>query len=132
MSPTLKAICSKLDKEIEQNTKDTQYPIKNNRVSSEYRVEGKNLQLDTLELKVYITIDLTSGVGDKLIFGSQLKTIIGDVFNDKYYTDKGEEVQAFFAFRGIYNRIVLSPILMGTTKLLLDKFNEIAVKEYFG
>jgi len=132
MSPTLKAICSKLDKEIEQNTKDTQYPIKNNRVTSEYRVDGKNLQVDTLELKVYITIDLTAGVGDKLIFGSQLKTIIGDVFSDKYYTDKGEEVQAFFAFRGIYNRIVLSPILMGTTKLLLDKFNEIAVKEYFG
>jgi len=132
MSPTLKEICKKLDKEIEQNTKDTKYPIKNNRVSSEYRVEGKNLQLDTLELKVYITIDLTAGVGDKLVFGSQLKTVVGDVFTDKYFTNTGEEVHAFFAFRGIYNRIVLSPILMGTTKILLDKFNEIAVKEYFG
>ncbi|MBX0311330.1 MAG: hypothetical protein JHC31_06065 [Sulfurihydrogenibium sp.] len=132
MSPTLKAICSKLDKEIEQNTKDTPHPIKNNKVSSEYRVEGKNLQLDTLEFKVYITIDLASGVGDKLVFGSQLKTVIGDVFTDKYLTTQGEEVHAFFAFRGIYNRIVLSPILMGTTKLLIDKFNEIAVKEYFG
>jgi hypothetical protein len=132
MSPTLKALCSKLDKEIEQNTKDTEHPIKNNRVTSEYRVDGKNLQLDTLELKVYITIDLNAGVGDKLVFGSQLKTVIGDVYTDKYYTKEGQEVHAFFAFRGIYNRIVLSPILMGTTKLLLDKFNEIAVKEYFG
>lgn len=131
MSETLQKVVKTLDKQKYLETKNTEHEVKNNRVTSEYRVDGANLLPDTLELRVYITIDLKAGVGDKVVFASQLKSVIGDVFDHKLLTEDGKEVDALFAFRGIYNRVVVSPILMGTTNILMKKLNELATKTYF-
>ncbi len=64
MSPTLKKLVNRLDKNVYDSTKGTQYELTNNKVNSEYRVEGKNLSIDTLELKVYIKVELTQAIGD--------------------------------------------------------------------
>lgn len=64
MSPTLRKLAMKLDKEIYERTKGTDHEIRNNQVTSEYRSDGKNLNLDTLELKVFIRHKVNQAVGD--------------------------------------------------------------------
>ena len=64
MSPSFRKLATKLDKELYDETKGTEIESSVSKVTSEYRVEGKNLNLDTLELKVYIKINMTQAVGD--------------------------------------------------------------------
>lgn len=73
MSPTLSKLARKVDKDIETTTEGTSRPIKNCRVSNEYTIEGKNLQMDQLELRVYIKVNVTQAVGDKGVFISNEK-----------------------------------------------------------
>ncbi|QXN70515.1 putative HNH endonuclease [Bacillus phage vB_BspM_AgentSmith] len=64
MSPTFRKLANKLDKDLFEETKGTEYEAKNNRITAEYRSEGKNLNVDTLELKIYVTVQLGMGIGD--------------------------------------------------------------------
>lgn len=64
MSSSLKKLALKLDKDIYEETKGTEHEITSNRVSSEYRSDGKNLNLDTLELKIFIKYRVNQSVGD--------------------------------------------------------------------
>lgn len=130
MSPSLRKLADELDTQIYNETKGTSHVIKNGRVDSEYRVEGKNLQVDTLELRVYINIDIQTGIGDKVVFASQLKSVVGNVMSEQLFDESGREVDALFGFRGIYNRVTVSPILMGTTNTLMLKLGQMAVEAY--
>lgn len=129
MSPSLRKLASKLDKELADSTKGTDYEVDNNRVNSEYRSEGKNLHIDFLELKVFIRVDLRLVGGDKGVFANQMKSVISDVFTYNVNTESGDTVDAFFSYRGVINRVVNSPILMGvvnrTTRLVSKSVTDI-------
>lgn len=131
MSPTLKKLAKGLDAQIKIDSKYTDLQIESNSVNSEYRVDGNNLQLDTVEIKVYITIDVTAGSGDKLVFAAQLKSVIGDVMHYDVHTEDNREIQAMFGFKSINNRIVLSPYIVGTTNTLLKEVSKQVAAEYF-
>ncbi|MFN3978737.1 MAG: hypothetical protein ACK4J2_08845, partial [Sulfurihydrogenibium azorense] len=59
MSPSLKKIVTKIEKNMIEESKNTEYEIKSCKVDHEYRVDGKNLPQDTLELKVFISFDVS-------------------------------------------------------------------------
>lgn len=64
MSPTFRKLANQLDKNLHSETKNTEYEASNNRVTDEYRSEGKNLNVDTLEFKIYVRVQLGLGIGD--------------------------------------------------------------------
>lgn len=131
MSPTLKKLVTKINKDMYDRTKGTEYEIKSGKVSSEYRVGGKNLLLDTLELKVYITTNISAGVGDKGVFSTQLKSVIADVYTHKVTTDSGDTIDAFFGYKSILNRITLSPLITGMLNRLLRLKSKTVADIYF-
>jgi len=131
MSETLRKLCSKKDDEVRHLSKHTFYEIENNRVTSDYRIGNVNLNVDKIALTVYIRIKVNQSVGDKGVFANQMKSVISDVFTDKVTTDSGEKVDAFFSYKGILNRIVLSPILIGTTNRLLKHVSKTVSQLYF-
>lgn len=132
MSPTVKKLITRLDKQLYDETKGTEYEATNNKVSSEYRSEGKNLTLDTFELKVFIKVNLTQGIGDKGSFSSQMKSVISNVYTYNITTESGQPVDSFFSLKGILNRQVLSPILIGTTNRLIKHVSSKVADIYFG
>lgn len=132
MSPSLRKLANKLDRQLYDETKGTEYEASNNRVNSEYRSEGKNLNLDTVELKVFIRVLLKQNVGDKGVFANQMKSVISDVFEYNISTPSGEVIDAKFGYKGILNRIVNSPILIGTTNRLSKHASKKAAEVYFG
>lgn len=93
---------------------------------------GKNaIDFESLVIQFYITEHLGFGVGDKVTFANQLKSIVSNVMNDGNTTESGIEVDALFSYLGIKNRIVLSPEIMGTTNTLLKIMSQRVAATYF-
>ena len=132
MSPTIKKLINRLDKETREETVGTEYEVADNTVNTEYRSEGKNLSIDTLELKVFISVNLNQGCGDKGVIATQMKTITSDVYTQSITTTSGVKIDALFSFNGILGRVVNSPILMGTTNRLVKHVSKQVADIYFG
>jgi len=131
MSPSLRKLVTRLDKDIYEETKNTAYEVKTNRVSDEYRSSGKNLNIDTLEFKILITININQAVGDKGVFAGQMKSVIGDVYSEIITTETGDTVDAMFAYKSILNRVTNSPVMMGTTNRLIRHVSSQLADIYF-
>ena len=102
------------------------------RVGPGYSIQGKLLEPNSIELKVYIDVKETMGTGDKCIVGNQLKCTVGEVFDYNLTTESGEKIDAVFSNLSISARIVNSPNLIGTTTTLLKKIEDNVLKMYFG
>jgi hypothetical protein len=132
MTSSLKALADKSDKLLADIAKASNKPVVTGEVTDDYRVSGVPLTLDKAEIKVYITIETTAGVGDKGVFANQLKSVFGEVMDYTMTSERGENIDAVFSYRGICKRIVLSPNLMGTTTTLLKLVAKKAVELYKG
>jgi hypothetical protein len=70
-------------------------------------------------------------VGDKGVFGNQAKSVISTVFTNKITTESGTPVDAFFSFKGLLNRTLLSPFDIGTTTRLATHASKQLADIYF-
>ena len=101
-------------------------------VDEDFRIDGEPLALDTANIRFYITGDQPAGAGDKGVFCNQMKTVFGRIYDNKVLTETGKEIDAIFGYKSIQDRIVLSPLLIGTTTTLLDIIGKKAVSIYKG
>lgn len=132
MTPTLKALTNQSDRLMIDTAKATGGKPHTGSVNTDYRVAGTPLALDTAEIKFYITIETGVGTADKVVFGNQMKSTVGEVMVSKMVTENGEDIDAVFGYRSIYNRIVDSPLLIGTTITLLSIVAKKALEIYKG
>lgn len=102
------------------------------RVNSSYSIQGKPLLPDEIEIKIYIEVNESMSVGDKAVAGNQCKFTIGEVFSEDIVTEDGKvDVEMMFGFIGIQERIVNSPVLIGTTSTILDLLEKEVIDIYF-
>jgi hypothetical protein len=87
---------------------------------------------DTVVLRFFIKELITAGVGDKIVFDSSLKSVVGVVTNDTPETESGIKVDAVFSGSSISNRIVNSPMLVGIGERVLERLEESVLDIYFG
>ena len=120
MSVTLRALVKASDVKIARRQQAAGQPAATGSTDDGFRVEGAPLLLDTAVIRFYITGNQPAGVGDKGVFGLQLKTVIGKVFQKPMRTESGKEVHARFGRQSIAARIVRSPDLIGTTTVLME------------
>lgn len=130
MTSGLRALADKGDRSMVESYKSTGKPGVTGQVNDDYRVAGVPLTLDKAEVKFYITIETTSAVGDKVIFASQLKSVVGKVLDYSMTTQDGTPIDAVFGFRSVMARITLSTTIMGTTATLLKVIANRAVELY--
>lgn len=131
MSVTLKSLADKSDKLMSNICRSSGKSVISGRVNNEYRVDGTPLTLDKAEIKIYITIETESGVGDKIIFANQLKSVTGEVMEYNITTEDGKTIiDSLFGYTSMAARKVNSPMEIGTTISLLKHIAEEAVKMY--
>ena len=132
MSASLRKLASDSDKALRERTRYSDFPVQSGRVNEEYRVDGTPLDVDTAVIKVYIEVSDEARVGDKGVFANQMKSIFSEVMGYEVKTESGVEIDAIFSFKSINNRIVMSPLLIGTTTTLLEVIAKKAIALYEG
>lgn len=132
MSESLRELALASDKAmINRYTSIGEAPI-TGLVNEEYRSEGTPLLSDQAEIIVYITKGDPATVGDKGVVANQMKSVIGEVMDYSLTTATGEPIDLVFSQRSIDKRVVLSPIIIGTTTTLLKLIGKKAVEIYRG
>lgn len=130
MSPTLRALVTESDQKLTARLRSQGKKVFNGRVDENFRVENDALQLDSAAINVYISTEVAAGVGDKGVFGNQLKTVFGRVFSENVRTESGIPIDSIFGAISVDNRIVMSPYVIGTTATLLNVIAKKAVQMY--
>lgn len=130
MSVSLRALATASDKQLGRRQKSLGRKTTSGSVDDGFRVEGAPLMLDTAVIRVYITGSHPAGVGDKGVFGNQLKTVFGKVFPKPLRTESGKEVHGRFGRQAIAARIVQSPDIIGTTTILMKLAQQEFIKRY--
>jgi hypothetical protein len=132
MSESLREVAHASDRTRRATAKELGEEFTSGRVDDTMRFDGDPLVPDTLVIQIYITGMESMGIGDKVVFASQMKSIVSRVFPDGDHTESGLPVDATFAFTSIDNRIVNSPQIIGTTNMLLEVISKKAAEIYFG
>lgn len=130
MSDSLRMLAIASDKNLAARSKAVGGTPFTGSVDESFRVDGNPLMLDTLAIKIYITSNVTAGVGDKGVFGNQLKTVFGRVMPEDILSESGQVIKAIFGAKSIGDRIVNSPDIIGTTTMLLGEAAKRAVRAY--
>lgn len=132
MSPSLRTLALASNKKIAQRNVSIGRKAYTGQVTDEFRIGTDPLLMDTACIRVYMSSRVSAGVGDKGVFGNQLKTVFGRVFNDNVQTESGVPIDAIFGAKSVADRIVTSPYLIGTTTTLLMVGAKRVVKAYRG
>lgn len=132
MTESLRNIAIECDRDLARRNRAVGKKVFTGSVDDSFRVDGTPLTLDTAVIRIYITHDAPQGNGDKLVFANQMKSVVGEILPGKITTESGVEVDAIFGMTSIFNRIVNSPFLIGTTNVLLDIIGRKAAAIYRG
>lgn len=130
MSPTLVEIASESDKLLLRRNKSSGKGNYDGSVDDSFRVDNNPLMMDNLVIRIYISHRAPIAPGDKSVFANQLKTVVGEVFNEEVKTESGIEIDAIFGKLSVDNRIVGSVDEMGTTNVLLELLAARAINSY--
>jgi hypothetical protein len=130
MSESLRQLTNMSDREMAKRHKSAGRKGFTGSTDEGFRVDGEPLALDTVAIQIYITADVSAGVGDKGVFANQMKTVFGKVMENELKTESGTVIDCVFGYKSVYDRIVNSPAIIGTTTTLLDVIAKRAVAAY--
>lgn len=132
MSESLKDVTNHSNRHRKWMAKQLNQTYLSGSIDDSLTVDGHPLEIDHLVIRIYITGLQPESIGDKNVFGNQLKSIVGRVMSGRNETESGEKVDALFSYSSVADRIVMSPEIMGTTNTLLKLISKQTAETYFG
>lgn len=130
MSESIRALVNRSDREIAQRRKAVGKKALTGVVDEGFKIKGNALPMNSIAIRVFITGPEAAGVGDKVVFVNQLKSIIGKVIKEPMMSENGIEILGRFSYTSVARRIVCSPEIIGTTTAILMKGSKLAVEAY--
>lgn len=131
MSPNLKSFVTKHEKIRKAKSKDSDGEIfESGKMPRSAFIGGKELERNQVAVVVYMDQTLDAGIGDKIVIGSQLKSVIGDSVHPDTVTEQGDRVDIKFGALSAAKRIVRSDIIAGVTGLTLQAITKQFIKDY--
>lgn len=97
---------------------------KSGKIDEAIHVANKIVKQKQAVIKVYIDTKITMGTGDKVVFGNQLKSTCSKVVTTPITTADGQEVDAFFGYQSVADRIVLSPEINGVMNTIMIELSK--------
>lgn len=131
MSESVRALADDSDENFQRRSEKLGRKPITGEIQAQARVAQTDLNQNQAMLVFYINEELGAGVGDKGVFGNQMKSVFSNVLSGTNETESGVEIDALFSYLSIANRIVLSPEIMGTTNTLLKKMSHIVAQTYY-
>lgn len=128
MSDSLRDLANKTDRDMSKTSRSLGKTPFTGRVTEAFRVESEPLNIDSAAIRIYITSDVAMGIGDKSVFGNQMKSVVSEVMTNDMTTENGEIIDAVFGQLSVDARVVNSINIMGTTNTLLSVLGKKAAK----
>lgn len=132
MSESLQEIVSRSDNALYRRNKALGIPVTSARVDPSYRINNNDITADHVVITFFITEELGAGIGDKLVFGNQMKSIISKVVDQPYVAEDGTVIDVAFSRQSVANRIVNSMDLIGTTNKVVSLIEQEMIDAYYG
>ena len=132
MSPSLRALADKSDNALYKLNKAMKKPSIDGSVVEGYRIDNIPMTNGTACIRVYIKSEVGMGIADKVVFGNQMKSVVGSIITDKFVDEDNKPVDAIFGYDSLLRRIVLSTEFLGTLNTVLVEVGERAVRAYKG
>ena len=130
MSPSLQEIVTKYDSKLYRLNKKLGIPVLAAKIDPNYSIENVDVGENQVVVTFYITEEVGAGIGDKLVFGNQMKSIISNVVEKPYIAEDGTVVDITFSRQSVANRIVNSMDLIGTSNTVLALIEKEAIELY--
>lgn len=132
MTPTLRALADQSDKELGSLTKKTKGVALTGVTDSTVKVGRDILDFQKALIRITITEELSSGYGDKLVYGNQMKSVVSGTLvgvNKTYKTQ--EDIDAYFSYASELARNLTSPDVQMAITTLMVKFGDDFVKDFY-
>lgn len=120
MTSSLKSIATRSDKVKAEEAKARLKDSSTGFVNSDFTVDGTPLALGKAVIKVYINVRDDATTGDKVVWGHQLKSVIGEIMPYTLRTEAGDIVHAKIGAKSFANRIVESIVKIGEKATILE------------
>lgn len=120
MAPKLRELADRFDKELAKDKRELGGALPTTcQTKSSTFFGGEKVTENKLAISFFIDTRAEAGIGDKLVFGNQLKSIIGRVMEGVNRTESGIEIDARFGIRSVFARIVGSGFEVGAYNAML-------------
>lgn len=113
MSNTLQNIVSVSDRKLYKKARDMDKERVTGQKKAGERIDGKTLEPNTVVLKITIDVSQDMGVGSKVVFGHQMKSVVSNAWEEEFCTMDGVPYDAKFSYASFIKRIVESGLLTG-------------------
>lgn len=113
MSPSLQTLVGNTDKELYKKARDLGKERVTGQMKPGSRHNGKILNPNAVMLEVTIDINQDMGVGSKLVYGHQMKSVVSGVFHEEFTTQDGVPYHGKFSYTSYIKRIVESTLVAG-------------------
>lgn len=130
MSESLQEIVTKYDSKLYRLNRKLNIPVKSAKVDPTYAINNVDIGENQVVITYYITENVGAGIGDKLVFGNQMKSIISNVVDEPYVAEDGTVVDITFSRQSIANRIVNSMDIQGTSNTVLKLIEQEMIAAY--
>lgn len=130
MSESLQDIVSEYDAKLYRNNRRLDNPVKSAKIDPSYSIKGRDVGENQVVLIYYVTKLFGAAIGDKIVLGNQMKSIISNVVDVPYVAEDGTVVDVTFSRQGISNRIVNSMDLQGTSNTVLALIEKKMIEAY--
>ncbi len=130
MSESVQELVTRYDSKLYRLNKKLNIPVRAARVDPTYAINNVDIGENQIVIMYYITENVGAGIGDKLVFGNQMKSIISNVVDEPFVAEDGTVVDVCFSRQSISNRIVNSMDIQGTSNTVLKLIEEGMINLY--
>jgi len=130
MSKNLQDITRKSDKTRIKQAKERGKKGYTGETFGELRMQGKVIGSDELVVSIYIKSANILNIGDKFVFGSQLKATLGRVFQEPIRTKDGRPAYGMFSWKAASARMAPSAFTTSVANTLLRYIPKYLVNKY--
>lgn len=95
------------------------------------RIKGVQLSSSDVLVVFYIKTKVACGIGDKIVFGNMLKSVVGKIEHNPITAENGDKIDAVFGANSIYDRIVCSVFINSISDTVLEKAEQDVLAMYF-
>lgn len=137
MHPTVAALVTQINKrklKLAKLAKDTHKAsdyVEPSLVQPGTKYHGIEFTKDTILIMIYISEKINHDIGSKSVLGLQMKTILSNIIEQPIYSESGYPIDMIFGARGVNNRLVTSPLTLGTGNRCLFEIGRQSVDFYF-